>query len=204
MAGGKDRSGDGTAGYGKPPKAHRFRPGQSGNPSGRPKRSPGKRVHFLDRLVRAEVRGRRVRMKRSAWFFLQLRQLALAGNDAAARMLVEADARIEQAKRKKKVECITIVVGHRIGNNQFEIESLSHSLCSLGMARKMYPYASTARILLEPRLVEAALERWEGPELTGEEQAEVTKATRCPHRVRWPDWWLPELRGKPRKAARRG
>ncbi len=28
---------DEEVGYGKPPKAHRFKPGQSGNPSGRPK-----------------------------------------------------------------------------------------------------------------------------------------------------------------------
>jgi hypothetical protein len=32
-----DGTGDYRVGYGKPPEAHRFRPGQSGNPSGRPK-----------------------------------------------------------------------------------------------------------------------------------------------------------------------
>lgn len=32
-------SGDYEVGYRKPPKAHRFKPGQSGNPKGRPKKS---------------------------------------------------------------------------------------------------------------------------------------------------------------------
>lgn len=35
-----DKPDDEAVGYGKPPKAHRFKPGQSGNPKGRPK-GPG-------------------------------------------------------------------------------------------------------------------------------------------------------------------
>src|SRR5689334_5802937 len=31
------RSKDGTVGYGKPPRDHQFKPGQSGNPKGRPR-----------------------------------------------------------------------------------------------------------------------------------------------------------------------
>ncbi len=33
----KKKGGDEDVGYGKPPKAHQFQPGQSGNPKGRPK-----------------------------------------------------------------------------------------------------------------------------------------------------------------------
>ena len=33
----KKAAGAGEVGYGKPPKAHQFKPGQSGNPKGRPR-----------------------------------------------------------------------------------------------------------------------------------------------------------------------
>lgn len=37
MSDNKDKGGSEGVGYGKPPKAHKFKPGQSGNPKGRPK-----------------------------------------------------------------------------------------------------------------------------------------------------------------------
>lgn len=36
---------DGPRGYGKPPKANQFKPGQSGNPRGRPKKKPATTLH---------------------------------------------------------------------------------------------------------------------------------------------------------------
>ena len=37
MSNEKEKIGEDDVGYGKPPKAHQFKPGQSGNPKGRPK-----------------------------------------------------------------------------------------------------------------------------------------------------------------------
>lgn len=48
------------------------------------------------------------------------------------------------------------------------------------VARKLDRYRETARMALEPWIVEEALAR------LGET---VVRATRTPRKVRWPDWW---------------
>ena len=58
--------------------------------------------------------------------------------------------------------------------------------------------AGNGRARLEPRpvsqpwLVEAALIRLGDRRLTPEQQATIVKATRTPHKVRWPGWWEQE------------
>ena len=47
----------------------------------------------------------------------------------------------------------------------------------------------SARMALEPWLVEAALQRRGHERLTREEQEIVVRATRTPWKVEWPDWW---------------
>ena len=44
-------------------------------------------------------------------------------------------------------------------------------------------------MLLEPWIVEAALERLGKRRLTREQQEIVVRATRTPRKVRWPAWW---------------
>ena len=56
------------------------------------------------------------------------------------------------------------------------------------MARKLDRLRETARIMLEPWLVEAALARL-GRTLSLGEQRTIVQATRTPHKVRWPEWW---------------
>jgi hypothetical protein len=56
------------------------------------------------------------------------------------------------------------------------------------MAKKLDPYRETARIALEPWLIEAALARLPRP-LSPADQQTIVKATRTPRKVRWPEWW---------------
>jgi hypothetical protein len=46
----------------------------------------------------------------------------------------------------------------------------------------------TARMALEPWIVEAALDRLR-PILSPADQRIILKATRTPHSVKWPEWW---------------
>ncbi len=66
--------------------------------------------------------------------------------------------------------------------------SVTSALEALRMARKLDPYRETARIALEPWLVEAALARL-SQTLSTVDQRTIVKATRTPRRVRWPEWW---------------
>ncbi len=84
-----DRDGDhpNEVGYGKPPKATRFRPGQSGNPRGRPKGARGI-AKVLDEALSQEVRvtegGQTVRITKREALILSLITKALKGDMRAA------------------------------------------------------------------------------------------------------------------------
>jgi Family of unknown function (DUF5681) len=54
----KDRKGDGLVGYGRPPVNRQFKPGQSGNPRGRPKQQKNIAT-IVDDALRKKIRIRR-------------------------------------------------------------------------------------------------------------------------------------------------
>ena len=68
-------------------------------------------------------------------------------------------------------------------------ESVVPALKPLHMARLHDGYRDSARVLLEPWLVEAALSRLGERRLSPEQQRTIVKASRTPHKVRWPEWW---------------
>jgi hypothetical protein len=65
--------------------------------------------------------------------------------------------------------------------------SSRHSFSS-GWVKWLDPYRETARMVLEPWLIETALGSL-GRRLNPAEQQTIVKATRTPHKVKWPDWW---------------
>jgi hypothetical protein len=56
------------------------------------------------------------------------------------------------------------------------------------MAVKLDRYRPTAKMAIEPWLVEEALSRLDR-RLSRDDQAKVVRATRTPLKVRWPEWW---------------
>jgi hypothetical protein len=108
----------------------------------------------------------------------------LEGDGSSARAAMAA---IEQAKASglvgKKVERIELrTVSVAPG-------SVSGALELLRMAKKVDRFRETAKMMLEPWLVEMALARLGNRRLTVDQQKEVVRATRTQWKVRWPEWW---------------
>ncbi len=95
---GPGRSGSGTAGppyrtgYGKPPVEHRFRPGQSGHPQGRPKGSKNTNTllkAILDQKVEMRVKGRVRFISVREAILTRFAEDALKGNTKSAAFLLQ-------------------------------------------------------------------------------------------------------------------
>ena len=172
-------------GYGHPPKAARFQKGQSGNPKGRPRNrhrgAPYEAV--LGQLVTIRDGAVERRVTADEAFLLQLTKRGLEGDGPAARAAMDAIevARQERPGSQNQITCII--------RTYVNPGSVTAELVSLRMAKKLDPYRPTARMALEPWLVEAALARLGARRLSRDEQDCVVRTTRTAHKVKWPDWW---------------
>jgi Family of unknown function (DUF5681) len=173
-----------NVGYRKPPRKTRFTKGQSGNPAGRPRgrhrEAPYEAV--LGQMVKIREGGAERHVTAAEAFLLQLTKRALEGDDAAARASLTV---IEEARKRPGASQPQAYV---IIRSIVDPGSVTSALEPLRMARKLDPYRETARIALEPWLVEAALARLSQP-LSPADQRIVLNATRTPHKVSWPEWW---------------
>lgn len=177
---------DEDVGYGKPPAATRFRKGQSGNPRGRPrgrkKDVPYEAVLGQKVIIREDGRDRRVTAAEA--FLLQLAKQGLEGDSGAARQTLRS---IDEARARNvlpdNMEALTIVMLSVIPG------SVTTALEPLRMGRKLDRFRPTARMALEPWIVEAALARLGSRRLTPDEQRIIVQATRTPRKVNWPEWW---------------
>lgn len=174
-------------GYKQPPKATKFRKGQSGNPRGRPRNSFREIPYdaVLGQMVTIREEGRERRVTAAEAFLLQLTQKGLAGDSTAARASLEAVEAARAARGDSNVTGITKIVISSVGNGADSI------LKRLGISILKYPTDEVrARFELNPWIVEAALVRLGSRRLSQEEQREVWNATRTPHKVNWPKWWV--------------
>jgi hypothetical protein len=179
-----DDPNEGKVGYAQPPKATRFRKGESGNRAGRPKGSHRQAPYaaIFNQVVRIREDGlERLVTAAKAFLFYLKKEAVKDGGGPAARACMDLieDAEKQFPDRSQVIAIIRVIV--RLG-------SVTSALETLRMAKKLDPYRKTARVVLEPWLVEAALARLDR-KLTLTEQRTVLAATRTPHKVRWPEWW---------------
>ena len=114
-------------------------------------------------------------------FLLHLAKRGVEGDGAAARAsLTLIEGAEEQSSDESRITAIVYVA--------VAPGSVTSALEALRMAKKLDPYRETARIVLEPWLVEAALARLDR-KLSPAEQRVIVQVTRTSHKVRWPEWW---------------
>ena len=175
---------DNDGGGYRPPPSTRFAKGQSGNLGGR-RRGRWREAPYeavLGQMVTIREGGVERRVTATEAFLLQHSKRALEGDGAATRTTL---AVIEYAKERLSTAHGLI---SRIIHMIVAPGSVTYALMPLRMARKLDPYRETARMVLEPWLVEAALAQLPQP-LSPADQRIIVKATRTPHKVRWPEWW---------------
>ena len=173
-------------GYRNPPLDSRFRKGRSGNPRGRP-RGRGRELPYeavLGQKVIIRENGRERRVTAAEAFLLQLIKRGLDGDSAAARAAIAAIGDIRDADVSVDYGPTGIVVAF------VSPGSVNTAVECLRIGTKLDRFRETARMMLEPWMVEAALARFAEKRLTPEQQEIVVKATRTPAKVRWPDWWV--------------
>jgi hypothetical protein len=111
-------------------------------------------------------------------FLLKLAKRGVEGNGAAARISLDL---MQEARNRNPPAFPRRIVLIPLGAMLSVLEPLR-------MAKKFDRYRQTARMALEPWLVEAALARLPQP-LSPADQRIIVEATRTPQKVRWPEWW---------------
>jgi Family of unknown function (DUF5681) len=176
----------GKSGYGNPPTSTRFQKGRSGNPRGRPRRRHNRPPHdaVLGQTVTIREDGRERRIKSDEAFLLHLSKRGLEGDRAAARLALAAIQEARATRTERSFLDIRAVVVRMVTPG-----SVNTALEPLRMAVKLDRYRPTARVKLEPWIVEEALSRLGTRRLSLAEQRIVLRAVRNPEKVRWPVWW---------------
>ncbi len=173
-----------------------FKPGTSPNPNGRPKGSKNKskvvRKDFFDEMVTVNIGGKDHRLTRREGFVQKVEEIAVARRDGEI-LRVLADQHTAMSKLTAKLKTREYILSHEsiVGIHPYSVEGAIHAL---GGGDLLYRNSSTARMLLEPWVIELGLAHLGERRLSRQEQRIVLFFARHPKRTQWPSWWEPDLR----------
>ena len=112
-------------GYKRPPVAHQFKKGQSGNPKGRPKKSKSKR-DILSRVLgekqrlNGQPRGARVWFTWLELLIMALKNRAISGHVRASRLFDEMSGRFGDEEPQKDLKHGFLIVPEKLTEEEWE------------------------------------------------------------------------------------
>lgn len=186
----------------RPAGSTRFKKGQSGNPRGRPRKSARQPRFalpfggFLEEFVEISIDGAVRQMTRAEMLIWQAGLRAVKGDEAIQNLLARHVNAVRHERFRNplpKPTIGTIVVGD-------DDDDVDDTIIAEPVAREWTIddeiFAPRCRkfALLQPWIVEAAVQRLAPGALNEAEQKVVVRATSKPHTVAWPEWWAPALR----------
>lgn len=123
---GKSQSQDSDVGYGRPPKASQFKPGQSGNPNGRPRGAKTRRfagggyllqdtlVAEMERMIPIREGGQEMSISQIQAVVRQVFVKSMQGNMRAAELLLKHAALIQQMEQRRNERFLDQVLTHKV------------------------------------------------------------------------------------------
>lgn len=174
-----------TVGYGRPPKSTQFPKKTSGNPGGGPK-GPRKKSLPYDAVLGREATivedgVRRTVLADEAFLHYLLNQ-ALTKQGRLRAVAVKAFGKRQTHSPAQKPRIFVFAVYPQPGE-------VDKPMRQPNMAHLLDPWRPTAKLVIEPWLVQKALARLGDRRLTIAEQQTIMGSTRKPHSVEWPSWW---------------
>lgn len=179
-----------------------WKKGHCPNPAGRPRRLreiedvDDCRPHFFDMLMPPGSDGKSITYGEAIYHMSRNR--AVDEEDWA--WLAQTDQWALELRRLR-MSRTAFSNGGYVYSDRLEVTRIDIAIRHLELVDIKWRKSPSARWVIKPWLVSAALERLKKGSLTREEMEGIYLRTQTPHRVDWPKWWPKELRCKHSKNA---
>ena len=176
---------------------YQYKKGTSGNPKGRPRRPretenvDEQRPHFFDTLMPPGSDGKQITFGQEVFEREKRRAVEQDDWESLAQMTSWA-AELKQLRSRRP----QFRNGGFVYYDKLEVTRIDIAIRHLSLADVQWRKKPSARWVLKPWLVSAALERMKKGSLTSADMEAVYVLAQTPHKVDWPKWWPEHLRGK--------